>query len=104
MTNQDDSITNNKEEKVEVVPHFKSSMFWILLTVSFLTIIFGIFTVTSVIVDTIQQNQLNFPDTVIVGFLLLVGGIVLLGGTYIMKNWAPLPQMATQDDTSDIKK
>lgn len=104
MSNQDDTTKNNKEETIGAVPHLKSPLIWVFLTVAFLTLIFGFFTVLSVIVDSIQHNRLNYPDTVIIGFLLIFGGLILLGGTFIMKNWSPLPQIDTQDDTSDIKK
>ncbi len=104
MSNQKDTTKNNIEEITTTVPHLKSFMVWIFLTIAFLTLMLGIFTVLSVIIDSIQQNQLNYPDAVIIGFLLIFGGISLLGGTFIMKNWAPQPQINTLDDTSDTKK
>ena len=104
MSNQDDTLKNNQEEKSVAVPHLKSPILWVFLIVAFLTLIFGFFTIISVIIDSIQHNRINYPDTIIIGSLLIVGGVVLLGGAIIMKNWSPLPQVDTQDDTSDIKE
>ena len=103
MSNQDDTKTNNNDEVAVVVPHIKSSIIWVFLTVAFLTLIFGFFTISSVIINNIQHNQLNYPDSIIIGFLLIFGGLILLGGTFIMKNWAPQQQIETMDDASDIK-
>ena len=104
MSNQDDTIKNNQEEPIVVISHIKPSIVWIFLIAAFLTLIFGFFTIFSAIIDSIQHNQINYPDAIIVGSLLIFGGVILLGGAIIMKNWAPLPQVDTQDDTSDIKE
>jgi len=104
MSNQDDTINNDKEEITGSVPQLKSPIVWGFLTVAFLTLILGFFTLLSVIVDSIQHNRLNYPDAVLISFLLIFGGFVLLGGTIIMKKWSPQPQINTLKDTSDIKQ
>jgi uncharacterized membrane protein YpjA len=104
MSNQDDTIKNNQEEIIVAVSHIKPSILWVFLIVAFLTLIFGFFSILSVLIDSIQHNQINYPDALIIGSLLIFGGIILLVGAVIMKNWAPLPQVDTQDDTSDIKE
>ena len=103
MSNQDDTIKNNKEEISGSIPPIKSPIVWSFLTVAFLTLIIGFFTLLSVIVDSIQHSRLNYPDAVLISFLLIFGGFTLLGGTIIMKKWSPQPQIDTMDDTSDIK-
>ncbi|MHA1513656.1 MAG: hypothetical protein ACTSRJ_06330 [Candidatus Hodarchaeales archaeon] len=104
MSNQDDTNKNNQGEKVVAVPHIKPSILWVFLIIALLTLIFGFFSILSVLIDSIQHNQINYPDAIIIGSLLVFGGIFLLGGTIIMKNWAPLQQVDTQDNTSDIKE
>lgn len=104
MSNQDDTIKNNQEEKIVAVPHIKSSILWVFLIVALLTLIFGFFSILSVIIDSVQHNQINYPDALIIGSLLTIGGVILLGGAIIMKNWSPPPQVDTPDDTSDIKE
>ena len=103
MTTQENSLEKREEIPIENVPHLNSSIFWVLLTVALLNLILGFFTIISVIIDTVTHNQFNYPDTVIIGFLLIIGGFILLGGTIIMRNWAPIPQIEPTDQPSDIK-
>jgi uncharacterized membrane protein HdeD (DUF308 family) len=103
MSNRDNSVKSSEDERIETVPHLNPSIFWIFLTVAFLTLILGLFTITSVFVDSIQHSQINYPDALFIGLLLIFGGIILLSGTIIMRNWAPLPQIEAQEDPSDIK-
>ena len=103
MSNRDNSVKSSEEEGVEAVPHLNPSIFWIFLTVALLTLILGLFTIASVLVDTIQHSQINYPDALFIGLLLIFGGIILLGGSIIMRNWAPLPQIGAQEEPYDIK-
>ncbi|MHA1543179.1 MAG: hypothetical protein ACTSQH_09400 [Candidatus Hodarchaeales archaeon] len=103
MSNKDNSVKSREEERVETVPHLNPSIFWIFLTGALLTLILGLFTITSVLIDSIQHSRINSPDTLFIGFLLIFGGIILLGGSIIMRNWAPLPQIEAQEEPSDIK-
>ena len=104
MSDLESSINNEIEEPEELVQHLKSPIYWVFLTISFLTLIFGIFIIISVVIDTIQWNHLNYPDTLLIGFLLIVGGLILLGGTIMMKNWAPPPEIDTLDDAPNLEE
>ena len=104
MSNKDNSAKNSEEETVETVPHLRPSIFWIFLTIALLTLILGFFTLTSVIIDSIQHSRISYPDTIIIGLFLIFGGIILLGGSIIMRNWAPLPHTEAQEESSDIRE
>ncbi len=93
MSKKDNSVKSREEENTETVPHLNPSIFWIFLTVALLTLILGFFTITSVIIDSIQHSQINYPDAMIIGLLLIFGGIILLGGSIIMRSWAPPQQI-----------
>jgi succinate dehydrogenase/fumarate reductase cytochrome b subunit len=103
MDNQENSLRSKEEETTETVSHLNPSIFWIFLTIALLTLIFGLFTIASVLIDRIQHSQLNYPDALIIGISLIFGGIILLGGSIIMKNWAPLPQIEAKEEPSDLK-
>ncbi len=104
MSNRDNSVKSSEEETVDAVPHLKPSIFWIFLTIALLTLVLGFFTLTSVIIDSIQHSRINYPDTIIIGLLLIFGGVILLGGSIIMRNWAPLPQIEAQEESSNIRE
>lgn len=103
MSNKDNSVKSREEEIVEAVPHLKPSIFWIFLTIALLTLILGFFTLVSVIIDSVQHSRINYPDAIIISLFLIFGGVALLGGSIIMRNWAPPPQIEAQEGSSDIR-
>jgi uncharacterized membrane protein HdeD (DUF308 family) len=104
MSNKDKPVKSREEDTIEAVPHLKPPIFWIFLTIALLTLILGFFTLASVIIDSIQHSRINYPDTIIIGLLLIFGGVILLGGSIIMRNWAPLPQIEAQEESSNIRE
>ena len=104
MNTKDSSIIDEEETPTEAVPHLNPSILLILSIISVITLILGFFAIFSVIIDTIQHSQINYPDTILISLLLIFGGLILLSGTIIMKNWAPLPQKEATEESSEIRE
>ena len=74
-------------------------IYWILLTGGLFTTIVGFFLTLSVLVVIIQQNQIDYTDGLLVSLLLLIGGLILLIGTFIMDRWSPSEPTPPFDDS-----
>ncbi len=99
MSNSQDRSFPKNKESISSSSVLSPVLYWILFFASILTILLGFFSITGVIINTLQTDQLNFFDGLLVGFLLVMGGFVLLLGTIIMKNWSPPPFSEMESDS-----
>lgn len=74
-------------------------IYWILITGGSFSAIMGVFLTLSVLIVITQQNQVSYTKGLIVSLLLLIGGVVLLIGTFIMDKMSPLESNPPSDDS-----
>lgn len=92
MSNSENQECQEKNSVSDSVPILRPRIFWILLTVGLLTIILGLFSILSVVIANLQQTQFNYSSGLLIGFLLVIGGFLLIIGIIILKKWTP-PQI-----------
>ena len=91
MSNSENQEYQEKNSESDSVPILRSKIFWILLTVGLFTIILGLFSILSIVIASLQQPQFNYSSGLLIGFLLVIGGFLLIIGIIILKKWTPLP-------------
>ena len=100
MSSLENHELTEKNKASNSEPILRSFIFWILLTIGFITIILGFFSVISVLIVYLQQVPFDYSNGLLLGFLLMLGGFILIIGLLIIRKWTPPPISDTNIDSS----
>ncbi|MFX0084923.1 MAG: hypothetical protein ACFFAU_04550 [Candidatus Hodarchaeota archaeon] len=86
MTNKKSGLNEEIEEPIIPVINLSRRFQAIFTLIAILSSVIGFIAIISILAQLSQNPNLRYPHGLIIGFLLLIGGVILFSGVLILRN------------------